>query len=113
MSASDVIVHSSSEPEPLGRVIMEAIALGVPIIGTAAGGVPEMIEEGVTGYLVRRGDVGDMARKLGSVLANPGRRTNLAGEAAERARSRFSSRAFIEVMESEYRKVLRHGLERR
>ena len=61
MAASDLVVHSSTEPEPLGRVVMEAIALSTPVIGTAAGGVPEMISPGETGTLVPLGDVGAMA----------------------------------------------------
>jgi len=52
MTESDIVVHSASEPEPFGRVIVEAMAAGTPIIATRAGGVAEIIEDGVTGLLV-------------------------------------------------------------
>ena len=106
MAASDVIVHSSSQPEPLGRVVMEAIALAKPVIATGAGGVSEMVDDGVTGSLVPPGDAEAMAKALELVLTNPTRAAAMATRARAAAKDRFSTRTFVRLMESEYRRVL-------
>ena len=46
MNAWDVVVHASVRPEPFGRVILEGMLLGKPVVATAAGGVPELIDDG-------------------------------------------------------------------
>ena len=51
MKACDIIVHTSTEPEPFGRVIVEGQLAQKPVIASAAGGVLELIENGVNGYL--------------------------------------------------------------
>lgn len=106
MGASDIVVHSSSKPEPLGRVIMEAIALGRPVIATNGGGVPEMIEDGVTGSLASPGDAGDLSRALGTVLTNPERAAAMAERARSEARSRFTAESFARALEREYEAIL-------
>jgi len=52
LSALDVVVHASSLPEPFGRVVIEGMAAGKPVVATAAGGVLEIIEDGINGLLV-------------------------------------------------------------
>ena len=51
MSACDLVVHSSTAPEPFGRVIVEAMLCGTPVVAAAAGGATELIENGETGWL--------------------------------------------------------------
>jgi len=106
MSASDVVVHSSSQAEPLGRVIMEAIALEKPVIATGAGGVPEMVRDGETGSLVPPGDAEAMASAIGSVLREPARAAEMAARARRVAEHRFGVRTFVRTVESEYRRIL-------
>lgn len=106
MSASDVVVHSSSQAEPLGRVIMEAIALERPVIATGAGGVPEMVRDGATGFLVPPGDADAMARALASVLEAPERAAGMAARARREAEGRFAASTFVRAMESEYDRIL-------
>ncbi len=55
MGACDVITHTSTAPEPFGRVIVEAMLCGRPIIASEAGGVVELVEPGVDGWLVSPG----------------------------------------------------------
>jgi glycosyltransferase involved in cell wall biosynthesis len=57
--------------ELLGRVIIEAMASGTPVIASRVGGLPEIVEEGVTGYLVPAGDVAALRVRIGDVLADP------------------------------------------
>ena len=50
VNVMDVVIHASIEPEPFGMVVLEAMGMRKPLIGSRAGGVPEMVVEGVTGY---------------------------------------------------------------
>lgn len=68
LAASDVVVHASLEPEAFGRVIIEAMAAGRPVIGSRVGGVPELIEDGVNGLLVPPNDAAALAGGLQRVL---------------------------------------------
>jgi glycosyltransferase involved in cell wall biosynthesis len=64
MASIDVLVHSSCEPEPFAAVAIEGMMAGRPVIATNAGGMPEMIEDGVTGLLVPPGDPEAMAQAI-------------------------------------------------
>jgi glycosyltransferase involved in cell wall biosynthesis len=71
-SALDICVLPARRPEGLGNVLLEAMALGKPVIGSAIGGIPEIIEDGKNGFLVPAGDPAALAsaavweRKAGS-----------------------------------------------
>ena len=71
MTASDVIVHSSSNPEPFGRVIVEGMLSKKPVIATAVGGVPEIIRNGVAGILIPPGNKGAMRNAMLELAENP------------------------------------------
>lgn len=60
----DVFVLPSGEPEPFGGVIMEAMSMGLPVIGSNAGGTTEQIEDGWNGYLFENKDPIDLAKKI-------------------------------------------------
>ena len=60
----DVFVLPSGEPEPFGGVIMEAMSMGLPVIGSNAGGTTEQIADGWNGYLFENQHAGDLAQKL-------------------------------------------------
>ena len=81
--AADVVVVPSSWPEPLSRVILEAMALGRPVVATAVGGSPEAVEDGVTGLLVPKNDAWALSRAVAELLLDPDRRHRM-GEAARR-----------------------------
>ena len=65
----DVTVHFSTRPEPFGRVVAESLASGVPCIAARAGGPMEIIEHGVTGWLVPPGDIGALAGAMQHAIA--------------------------------------------
>lgn len=71
MRLADVVVHASTEPEAFGRVVIEAQAMGRPVIAADLGGPAETVEEGSTGWLVPPGDPAALAAALGHVLGLP------------------------------------------
>lgn len=71
MGACDLIAHTSTSPEPFGRVIVEAMLCQRPIVATAAGGVVELIEPGVTGWLVPGNDSTKLAEVINECQLNP------------------------------------------
>jgi len=86
--ALDVVVHASYG-EPFGLVLVEAMALGRPLVATAAGGPVEIVEDGVSGLLVPPGGPGAMARAVLRLLSDPGLAARLGAGARARA-TRFS-----------------------
>jgi glycosyltransferase involved in cell wall biosynthesis len=90
MHACDVIVHASTSAEPFGRVIVEGMLAGRPVVASAAGGALELIVDGRTGRLTRSGDVGDLADAISQLLSDSALRATMAAAAGKEARERFS-----------------------
>lgn len=88
-AAFDVTVVPSVLPEPFGRVVMESMAAGTPVIGSNCGGIPEQIISEVTGLLFKPGDAEDLAKALDELLADEAKRTRMGRAAKEHARSKF------------------------
>ena len=86
--ATVAVLTSESEGMPLS--LMEAAACGVPAIATAVGGVPELIEDGVTGFLTSRGDAEQLAAALERVLGDADLARRLGAAARRRAEERFT-----------------------
>jgi len=103
-AADGVILPSRWEGLPL--VLLEAMVRGRPIVATAVGGVPEAIEDGVTGTLVPPNDVAALAAALDNLHRRADRAWRLGREAAEVARERYSWPAVIDEFESVYDEVL-------
>jgi glycosyltransferase involved in cell wall biosynthesis len=90
----DVLVLPSRQ-EPFGTVLAEAMAVGTPVVATRVGGLPEVVDDGVTGALVAPGDTAALAAAVLAVLE---RREELGRAARERAR-RFHTKAVAEHVE--------------
>lgn len=95
-----------SEFEPFGRVVIEAMACGRPVIGSNDGGIPEIIDHGKTGYLVGVGDADGFARCALDVLGDRDRWTQMNAAAGLAARERFSLDAHVDQITSIYRQIL-------
>lgn len=89
--------------EGLPRVVFEAMACGTPVIGSAVGGIPELIEDGVNGFLVEPGNRDALAMRLRWMLENPIRCLQMGREARRFARDTFSIAKYREG----YAEVLR------
>lgn len=90
MTACDVIVHTSVAPEPFGRVIVEGMLAGRPVVAARAGGALEIIDDGRTGRLVPPSDPATLRRTLATLLQDPGEASSLAKAGRARARNHFS-----------------------
>ncbi len=71
LKLADVVVHASTQPEAFGRVVIEAQAMGRPVVASDLGGPVETVEHGVTGWRVPPGDAAALAAALDMVLALP------------------------------------------
>ena len=89
LASADMFLLPSSS-ESFGLSALEALASGVPVIGTSAGGMPEVVRNGETGILCPVGDVQGMARAALDILSNPARWQSMSDLGAEDARARFS-----------------------
>lgn len=84
-----------SRSEARGRVLLEAMACAKPVIGSRVGGIPEYIEDGVTGLLFENENRDDFAGKMKSLLENPALRAKLGRQAYERTHSQHSSESYV------------------
>ncbi len=84
----DLVLHPALR-EGLGLAVLEAMSAGVPVAASAAGGLPDAIEDGVSGRLVPPGDVGAWARVLEQLLAEPASRARLAAAGRRRVQASF------------------------
>lgn len=89
MAACDLIAHTSTSPEPFGRVIVEAMLCGRPIVAAEAGGAKELIEPGVTGFLTPPGDVSALAQVIQACHREPKNRAKISFQALQQAQIRF------------------------
>jgi phosphatidylinositol alpha-1,6-mannosyltransferase len=96
-----------SRGEGFGLVYLEAMSLGKPVIGGAHGGAPEVIRDGVTGYLVQHGDAVQLATCIETLLADPGH----AREMGARGRKQVERDFRFNVFAKSLKKILREQCE--
>jgi glycosyltransferase involved in cell wall biosynthesis len=82
--------------EGLPNVVLEAFAAGVPVVATAVGGTPEVVDEGLSGYLVPPGDAPALARRIGDMLADDNRRQEMGRRGCDRVHKEFTFAAQAE-----------------
>ncbi|MEE8576038.1 MAG: glycosyltransferase, partial [candidate division Zixibacteria bacterium] len=95
-----------SEEESFGLAALEALACGVPVIGTLDTGLVEVIDSDKNGFLLPIGDTSAMADKAVELLCDKARLLSFKKSASERSKARFSSEKIIDEYEQYYREVL-------
>lgn len=89
---ADIVVVPSRWEEPLGLISLEAGACRKPVVATRVGGIPEVVEDGVSGFLVEPGDVEELAERVGRLIADSTLRIRLGEAGRARVIKDFSSR---------------------
>lgn len=90
MAACDLVAHTSTAAEPFGRVIVEAMLCGRPIVAAQAGGAIELVEPGKTGWLVPPGDALQLAKAIATCRQQPEWAQSVAQQAQITASQRFN-----------------------
>lgn len=102
----DLVVHASTIGEPFGQVIIEGMAAGKPVIATNGGGVPEIVENGNTGFLVPMGDAVSMAEAICLVLADPVLARTMGDRGHKRVMDHFTLDKTARKIESVYQAIV-------
>ena len=105
LAAATVFVLSSRN-EGMGRVLVEAMAAGVPVIGTAVGGIPTLVKDGETGLLVPGGDAGALAKAMERMRTEPESRARWAERASRFIFPAYDESCMIAGIAAVYRDVL-------
>ncbi len=105
MSAADVFLLPSSQ-ESFGLAALEAMACEVPVVASNAGGIPEVVEDGVSGFLHAPEDHDAMAGSIVSLLTDQARRQEMGAAARRRAYEQFDARQVVSMYEAYYRETL-------
>jgi glycosyltransferase involved in cell wall biosynthesis len=102
----DVAVNAS-DPEPFGIVLLEAMALGVPVVAVSSGGPAEIVEHGESGLLVPSAEPEHFAATLAELVASPRRRQELAEGGRARFEARFTTERMVEDLTAALERVER------
>jgi glycosyltransferase involved in cell wall biosynthesis len=103
-NADIVVLPTLSEGFP--RSVLEAMFCGIPVVASAVGGIPEIVVDGETGYLVPPGDANALANALLRLLRDPHLRIKFGRAGRERVQQHFSSEQMIEKIQALYLKLL-------
>lgn len=107
-AACRVGVVPSLGSEAVSRAALEWMAMGRPVVASAVGGLPELVEDGVTGLVVPPGDPAALAAALGSLLSDPARAEKLGAAGRSRFARLFSLGVFYENTQKVYDEATRH-----
>ena len=96
----------ASRAEPFGLVTVEAMACGLPLVATNTGGTPEIVRDGVEGFLVAPGDEAALAERLGRLLDSAELRQQMGARGLERYRAEFTVARMVERTAAAYGRAL-------
>ena len=96
MKACNIVVHTSTEPEPFGRVIIEGQLAQKPVIASAAGGVLELIQDGINGYLFQPQDTVALRESIKRLIEDRELANKIAQQGYQDAKANFSLSTILE-----------------
>lgn len=103
---ASVVAVPSLWPEPFSLVGIEAMSYAKPVVAFAVGGIPEWLEDGVTGFLIHPGDLTGMAEKIDFLLQNPSVARQMGQEGRQQAEQRFTSRQYVPKLLEIYQQAI-------
>ena len=109
LSIADLYLQTS-QTESFGLSALEAMSCSVPVISSRAGGTPEVVQDGITGYLEDVGDIEAMADKVKHLLGNNTLRAAMGKKARDRVENHFSADKIVDQYEAFYAKALEQRL---
>jgi len=101
----DVLVHCSVDPEPFGRVIIEAMALGVPVIATRGGAVDEIITNGENGLIVPPGDQNQLVEAVENILTDKTMRNRIVSNGTIKVQKVFGLKEMLDKIDGLIRQL--------
>ena len=112
--ALDIVIHASTEAEPFGRVIVEAMACGRPVITSGTGGASELVNDGSNALCHCAGDPESLARAIRRLVTEPELRRHLVQAGLATARARFDRKRLAAQMAACYSEIVeaRHACSR-
>jgi glycosyltransferase involved in cell wall biosynthesis len=102
----DIVLSASTSPEPLGTVVIEAMAMGRPLIGPNHGGAAEMMRHGVTGLLFTPSDAQSLADAIEQFYQDPSLRATLGANARATALQTFAVETHVGRIQAIYQQLL-------
>ncbi len=106
IDSARVVILPSEWYENAPMAILESFSRGKPVIGARIGGIPEMVDDGINGYLFEPGNAADLQKKLELFLALPEDRVIAMGKAARRKAERYSAASHFDQLMQAYQKAL-------
>lgn len=106
LASLDLLVHCPTAPEPFGRVLVEAVAAGRPVVAANCGGIPEIVDDGVTGFLVSPGDIDGFASAVVRLVNDAALRERFARAGRRRVEALCGIEAHATCVLDAYRSLL-------
>lgn len=106
MGSLDIVVHASIRPDALPTVILEAMFMEKPVVATDVGGVPEIIDDGRSGFVVPPGDPAAMAEAVLKLLRDKALRENMGRQGKRVLLERFRAEDYLQRVTGVYGKIL-------
>jgi glycosyltransferase involved in cell wall biosynthesis len=103
--AADIYVHAA-RADTFPNTVLEALACGSPVVATGVGGIPEQIDDGVTGFVTNRGDAAHMATRIEQLLSDDDLRKRMGVQAAQSVHNRFGLRRHVKNYLDWYNEIL-------
>jgi glycosyltransferase involved in cell wall biosynthesis len=107
LAEASVLIHAPDWEEALGGVVLEAMAMGVAVVAYDSGGVGECFRNGVSGYLVKKGDKSSAATRAVSLLNKPELRDDMAAKAKKELDEKFSMESYINGVLAVYDRIMK------
>jgi glycosyltransferase involved in cell wall biosynthesis len=109
LASSDILIHPSILPDAFPHVLLEASMSGTAMIGSAIGGIPEIIVDGETGCLVPPGNAQALASAITALWMDPAWRARMSERSIEKSRSDFSMQTYAKKIHAIYQELLKNA----